>query len=120
MVAIRDKERLGTHDFNDTGEIRGIGYGPQLLPESLVVRKVEPCRLPLDGCFKEPDHDALRVRIEGPDGAKIRMTGFEQIQPIGFCRGSRIFMRVNVAGVERFQLYGGEKSLQHLHGGSSV
>src|SRR5438128_245841 len=78
MVAIRDEERLGTHDFDDVREYYWIGDSPQLLPESVVIRKVEPCRFPLDGCFKESDHDILRVRIEGPDWAKIRVAGFEQ------------------------------------------
>src|SRR4029078_8938142 len=115
MVAIRDEERLGTHDLHDVGEDYWIGDGPQLLPESVVIRKVASCRFPLDGSFKESDHDALRVRIEGPDWAEIRVAGFEQIQAIGFCRGPRIFMRINMTGVERFQFDGREKSLQHLH-----
>ena len=89
-----------------------IRYSPELLTEPHIVAKVDRGRFPLDRPFQQAHHRSLRVGVERPNGAEVRLAGFEQIQPICFGGRACILVRVDKSRIERFQFYSGEKALE--------
>ena len=85
-----------------------------LLPASVIVLKIDSWRLAFDGPFEQSENRVLRIRVEQPNGAQIRLAGLEQVQPVGLCGRSRVFVRINLAGVERLEFRGRQESTQRL------